>query len=96
MSAINLYDAEHEKAVLGCCLAQPHEVMAEVMDSLVAEDFFVPAHQTIFGVMVSLFNAKQAIGAMEVHAALGNSPFTFPSPIPIIRPLLPTRHPRSE
>lgn len=71
MSAINLYDAEHEKAVLGCCLAQPHEVMAEVMDSLVAEDFFVAAHQTIFGVMVSLFHAKKVIGAMEVHAALG-------------------------
>jgi replicative DNA helicase len=62
-----LYSAEAEKAVLGCMLAQPGEVIDMATETLVKEDFFVPAHQEIFTALREMFNQQQAIDVMTVH-----------------------------
>lgn len=62
-----LYSAEAEKAVLGCMMAQPAEVIDEVTVSLLKEDFFVPAHQEIFGALREMHNARQAIDVTTIH-----------------------------
>jgi replicative DNA helicase len=67
LSPMVLYSAEAEKAVLGCMMAQPAEVINEVIETLVKEDFFVPAHQEIFGAMREMSNSSQAIDPMTIH-----------------------------
>lgn len=62
-----LYSAEAEKAVLGCCLAQPGEVLDQATEMLVKEDFFVPAHQEIFAALREMYNMQQAIDVMTIH-----------------------------
>src|SRR5580658_7018934 len=62
-----LYSAEAEKAVLGCMMAQPAEVIDEATVALSKEDFFVPAHQEIFAALREMHNAMQAIDVMTVH-----------------------------
>jgi replicative DNA helicase len=62
-----LYSAEAEKAVLGSMMAQPHEVIVEVIETLVKEDFFVPAHQEIFAALRDMDSASQAIDVMTIH-----------------------------
>lgn len=62
-----LYSAEAEKAVLGCMMAQPGDVIDEVTDTLSKEDFFVPAYQEIFNVLRVMTEAKQPIDVMTVH-----------------------------
>ncbi len=64
---IPLYSAEAEKAVLGCMMAQPAEVIDEATVSLLKEDFFVPAHQEIFGALREMHNAREAIDVMTIH-----------------------------
>jgi len=65
-----LYSAEAEKAVLGCMLAQPAEVIDEATVTLLKEDFFVPAHQEIFGALREMHNSRQAIDVMTLHQYL--------------------------
>lgn len=62
-----LYSSEAEKAVLGCMMAQPAEVIDEAILSLLKEDFFVPAHQEIFGTLREMHNTHQAIDLMTIH-----------------------------
>src|SRR5471032_923635 len=62
-----LYSGEAEKAVLGCMMAQPAEVIDEVTEALVKEDFFVPAHQEIFAALREMYNSQQAIDVMTIH-----------------------------
>ena len=62
-----LYSAEAEKAVLGCMLAQPAEVINDATIALVKEDFFVPAHQEIFAALREMYDGGTAIDAMTVH-----------------------------
>lgn len=62
-----LYSAEAEKAVLGCCLAQPSEVIPEASAALRREDFFVPAHKELFRILVTMFDGMEAIDVMTVH-----------------------------
>lgn len=61
------YSAEAEKAVLGCMMAQPAEVIDEATVTLLKEDFFVPAHQEIFGALREMHNAREAIDVMTIH-----------------------------
>jgi replicative DNA helicase len=65
-----LYSAEAEKAVLGCMMAQPAEVIDEAAMSLVKEDFFVPAHQEIYAALREMHNAQTAIDVMTMHQHL--------------------------
>jgi replicative DNA helicase len=62
-----LYSAEAEKAVLGCMLAQPGEVIDTATEALVKDDFFVPAHQEVFFALREMRNASEAIDIMTVH-----------------------------
>jgi replicative DNA helicase len=65
-----LYSAEAERAVLGCMLAQPGEVIVEVVEHLIKDDFFVPAHQEVYAVLRDMDSAKQPIDVMTVHQLL--------------------------
>jgi replicative DNA helicase len=67
LSPTVLYSAEAEKAVLGCMMAQPAEVINDATVALSKEDFFVPAHQEIFGAMREMYNNSQAIDVMTIH-----------------------------
>jgi replicative DNA helicase len=67
LSPTVLYSAEAERAVLGCMMAQPQEVINDATVALLKEDFFVPAHQEIFGALREMFNSSQAIDTIAVH-----------------------------
>lgn len=67
MSVEVLYSSEAEKAVLGCMMAQPAEVINDATVALMKEDFFVPAHQEIFGALREMYNSSQAIDVMTIH-----------------------------
>src|SRR5271163_4228576 len=67
LSPTVLYSAEAEKAVLGCMMAQPAEVINDATVALIKEDFFVPAHQEIFGALREMANSSQAIDVMTIH-----------------------------
>jgi replicative DNA helicase len=62
-----LYAEDAEKAVLGCMMAQPDEVINDATVTLMKEDFFVPAHQEIFGALRDMYNSTQAIDVMTIH-----------------------------
>lgn len=62
-----LYSSEAEKAVIGCMMAQPDIVVPDVIDALLKIDFFVPAHQEIFGALRDMSNSGQAIDVISVH-----------------------------
>lgn len=67
LSPTVLYSAEAEKAVLGCMMAQPAEVINDATVALLKEDFFVPAHQEIFAALREMYNSSQAIDVMTIH-----------------------------
>ena len=67
LSPTVLYSAEAEKAVLGCMMAQPNEVINDATVTLSKEDFFVPSHQEIFGALRDMYNGAQAIDTIAVH-----------------------------
>jgi replicative DNA helicase len=67
LSPTVLYSAEAEKAVLGCMMAQPNEVINDATVTLLKDDFFVPAHQEIFGALRDMYNSSQAIDTIAVH-----------------------------
>src|SRR5713226_4586680 len=55
------HSVEAEQGVLGSMLISPREAIAEVVEKINEEYFYVPAHQTIYTVLVDLWNAGQAI-----------------------------------
>src|SRR5437868_330586 len=55
------HSVEAEQGVLGSMLISPRDAIAEVVEKINEEYFYVPAHQTIFTVLVDLWNAGQAI-----------------------------------
>ena len=56
------HSIEGEQGVLGSCLISPREVIAELVElGLNEEYFYVPAHQTIWLLLVELWKANQAI-----------------------------------
>src|SRR5712671_97185 len=52
---------EAEQGVLGSMLISPRETIAECVEKINEEYFYVPAHRTIYDVLVELWNAGQAI-----------------------------------
>lgn len=62
-----LYSEEAEKAVLGCMMAQPLEVIEEVQQSLGKQDFFVPSYQVMLEALFEMHNAREAIDVMTIH-----------------------------
>src|SRR5919109_2960478 len=55
------HSVEAEQGVLGSMLISPRDAIAEVVEKINEEYFYVPAHQTIFMVLVDLWNAGAAI-----------------------------------
>src|SRR6266571_6242280 len=52
---------EAEQGVLGSMLISPREIIAECVEKINEEYFYVPAHQTVYVVLVELWNAGQGI-----------------------------------
>jgi replicative DNA helicase len=55
------HSVEAEQGVLGSMLISPRDAIGEVVEKITAEYFYVPAHQTIFNVLVDLWNAGAGI-----------------------------------
>src|SRR5213595_3102209 len=55
------HSVEAEQGVLGSMLISPREAIAECVEKINEEYFYVPAHQTVYNVLVDLWNAGQAI-----------------------------------
>src|SRR6266699_535872 len=55
------HSVEAEQGVLGSMLISPRETIAECVEKINEEYFYVPAHRTIYDVLVDLWNAGQAI-----------------------------------
>src|SRR6266567_8637137 len=55
------HSVEAEQGVLGSMLISPRDTIAECVEKINEEYFYVPAHQTIYNVLVELWNAGQAI-----------------------------------
>src|SRR6266850_2814281 len=55
------HSVEAEQGVLGSMLISPRETIAECVEKINEEYFYVPAHQTIYTVLVDLWNTGQAI-----------------------------------
>ncbi len=55
------HSVEAEQGVLGSMLISPREIIAEAVEKINEEYFYIPAHQTIYTVLVELWNAGQGI-----------------------------------
>src|SRR6266702_654256 len=55
------HSVEAEQGVLGSMFISPRETIAECVEKITEEYFYVPAHRTIYNVLVELWNAGQAI-----------------------------------
>src|SRR6266513_1765634 len=55
------HSVEAEQGVLGSMFISPRNAIAECVEKINEEYFYVPAHQTIYTVLVELWNAGQAI-----------------------------------
>ena len=55
------HSIEAEQGVLGSMLISPRDIIAECVEKITEEYFYVPAHQTIYTVLVELWNAGQGI-----------------------------------
>src|SRR3954470_11937678 len=55
------HSAEAEQGVLGSMLLSPRDVIADCVERINENYFYIPAHQTVYNVLVELWNAGQAI-----------------------------------
>src|SRR6516162_7054345 len=55
------HSVEAEQGVLGSMLISPRDPLAEVVEKITADYLYVPAHQTIFNVLVNLWNTGAGI-----------------------------------
>src|ERR1700755_2391722 len=55
------HSVEAEQGVLGSMLISPRDTIAEFVEKIDEEYFYVPAHRTIYNVLVDLWNAGEAI-----------------------------------
>jgi replicative DNA helicase len=55
------HSIEAEQGVLGSMLISPREIIAECVEKINENYFYVPAHQTIYEVLVELWNGGQGI-----------------------------------
>ena len=55
------HSVEAEQGVLGSMLISPREIIAECVEKINAEYFYIPAHQTIYDALVELWNGGQGI-----------------------------------
>ncbi len=55
------HSVEAEQGVLGSMLLSPRDVIAECVERINEVYFYIPAHQTVYTILVELWNAGQAI-----------------------------------
>jgi replicative DNA helicase len=55
------HSIDAEQGVLGSMLISPRETIAECVEKINEDYFYVPAHRTIYNVLVDLWNAGEAI-----------------------------------
>src|SRR5262245_63655172 len=55
------HSVEAEQGVLGSMLLSPRQAIAECVEKINEQYFYVPAHQTIYSVLVDLWNAGEVI-----------------------------------
>src|SRR6476619_8134490 len=55
------HSVEAEQGVLGSMLISPQDTIAECVEKINEEYFYVPAHRTIYDVLVDLWNTRQGI-----------------------------------
>src|ERR1700745_2479979 len=66
------HSIEAEQGVLGSMLLSPREAIGECVEKINEQYFYVPAHQTIYSVLVDLWNAGQAIDLITFTQVLGD------------------------
>src|SRR5436190_2431871 len=64
------HSVEAEQGVLGSMLISPRDTIGECVEKINEEYFYVPAHQTIYSVLVELWNAGQAIDLISFTQVL--------------------------
>src|SRR5256712_5196197 len=69
------HSVEAEQGVLGSMLISPRETIAECVEKINEEYFYVPAHQTIYSVLVDLWNVGQAIDLITFTQVLRDRNF---------------------
>src|SRR5947207_2231676 len=55
------HSVEAEQGVLGSMLISPRETIAECVEKINEEYFYIAAHRTVYSVLVELWNTRQAI-----------------------------------
>src|SRR5450432_854654 len=55
------HSVEAEQGILGSMLISPRDIIAEAVEKINENYFYIPAHQTIYTVLVDLWNAGQGI-----------------------------------
>src|SRR5438046_8263701 len=55
------HSVEAEQGVLGSMLISPRDIIAEAVEKINEKYFYIPAHQTIYNVLVDLWNSGQGI-----------------------------------
>lgn len=63
------HSAEAEKAVIGAILREPHAIDL-VAQTLKPDDFYVPAHITVYKAVETLYRKQQPIDSVTVHEEL--------------------------
>src|ERR1039457_2405100 len=68
------HSPEAEKGVLGCVMLSPNECMGECIGKFKrgAEVFYDLRHQTIFNMLVEMFDSRQAIDVITLQQGLKN------------------------
>lgn len=61
---------EAEQGVLGSMLISPRETIAEAVEKINEDYFYVPAHQTVYSYLVELWNTSQGIDLITFTQAL--------------------------
>src|SRR5919197_2961518 len=64
------HSIEAEQGVLGSMLISPRDTIAECVEKINANYFYIPAHQTIYDVLVDLWNKGEAIDLITFTQAL--------------------------
>ncbi len=59
-----------ERAVLSCMLQSPTDVIGEAIEKLTPDHFYVPAHGTIYTVLIELYDQGQAIDLITLNNRL--------------------------
>src|SRR5881296_2203964 len=66
------HSVEAEQGVLGSMLIAPQDVIPECVEKIKEEYFYVPAHQTVFRVLVEQWSAGQAIDLITFTQTLSD------------------------